>query len=189
MLLKGPVVKRSAAAFGRSAVPADFAHKKGEEKKKTTETVEPHKSSLGLDANMMALLCYLATLILSFIPFIKYIAWAAPLVIFFLEKNSSFVKFHALQAFMINIINAVLGFILYLIMMASISSMVYGLYYRAGYGAGYIFASTLSWIIFAVIGIFGIVAMIKAYKYAEYKIPVIGNLAMKFRTMGGGTGA
>lgn len=156
---------------------------------KTNQTVEPHKSSLGLDANLMALLCYLATLIISLIPFLKYIAWAAPLVIFFLEKNSSFVKFHALQSFMINIVNGVLSFIFYLIMMASVRTMAYGLFVGGGYGAGYLIASTLSWIVFTVIGILGIVAMIKAFKYIEYQLPVIGKIAMKYRDKGGNIGS
>ena len=48
--------------------------------------VEPHKSSIGnLDANVMALLAYLATGILMYIPYIKYVAWLA--LVFFLKTK------------------------------------------------------------------------------------------------------
>lgn len=71
-------------------------------------TYQPHRSSLGgLDANIMALLCYLVTFVGGLIPVVKYVAWLLPLVIVFLEKESGLVKFHAMQAFVLNLISFV----------------------------------------------------------------------------------
>ena len=70
--------------------------------------VNPHRSSLGMDAHVMALLCYLAAFVLAWIPYIQYVAPLAPLIIFFIEKESPFVKFHAIQAFILVLINWVL---------------------------------------------------------------------------------
>ena len=71
-------------------------------------TYQPHRSSLGgLDANIMAVLCYLVTFVGGLIPVVKYVAWLLPLVIVFLEKESGLVKFHAMQAFVLNLISFV----------------------------------------------------------------------------------
>ncbi len=48
--------------------------------------VNPHRSSLGMDANVMALLCYIGAFVLSWIPVIQWVAPAAPLVIFFINR-------------------------------------------------------------------------------------------------------
>ena len=76
----------------------------------------PHKSSLGgLDANLMALLCYVAAFVIGLIPGIRYVAFLAPLALYFLEKGSRFVKFHAMQAFMLQLLYMLLNLILSLI--------------------------------------------------------------------------
>lgn len=131
--------------------------------------VQPHKSSLGnLDANVMALLAYLASAILGWIPGISYVAWLAPLVLFFLEKQSSFVKFHAMQAFLIGLVGMLLGLIV---------SLIVGLMFVANPWATIGIAGTLGFIVSLAILVFEIIALVKAYKYEEYKLPLLGNLA------------
>jgi uncharacterized membrane protein len=146
--------------------------------------VNPHRSSLGMDANTMALLCYLAAFILSWIPVIKYIAWAAPLVIFYMEKESPFVKFHAMQAFILEAVNWAFAVVLGIIITASARSYVYSFYGTTRSGGAFVFFSALLIIISIIITIFAIIAMVKAQGYFEYKIPVIGNLADKFSKKG-----
>lgn len=152
--------------------------------------VNPHRSSLGMDANVMALLCYLAAFILAWIPVIKYVAWAAPLVIFFVEKESPFVKFHAIQALILEAINWLLTIIVSIISgiiaaayYASASIYDYYYSYRASIG-GVVACSIIMAIIGIALTVFAIIAMVKAYGYYEYKIPVIGNLALKFSRKG-----
>lgn len=137
--------------------------------------VNPHRSSLGMDANVMALICYLAAFVLAWIPIVQYVAWAAPLVIFFIEKESPFVKFHAIQALILEAISWVFTVIFGIIIAASWRSYVYG-YGLAGVGI----LGVLGTIISIIITVFAIIAMVKAYGYFEYKIPVVGNLAEKF---------
>ncbi len=147
--------------------------------------VNPHKSSLGMDANVLALLCYIAAFVLAWIPLLKFLAWGAPLVIFLIEKDSPFVKFHAMQAFLINVLNSVLGLIFYIIQRIAISAFIYSALYYGSYGVGYWVASILSWIVFAVVTVFAIIGCVKAGQYFEYKIPGIGDLAMKFSRKNG----
>ncbi len=149
--------------------------------------VNPHRSSLGMDANIMALLCYLAAFVLGWIPIIQYIAFAAPLVIFFLEKESPFVKFHAMQAFILQAINLVF-MIIFGIIIAVINAAYYASgNYLANFGAaagGALIFTVLLGIVGIVLTIFAIIALVKAQGYYEYKIPVVGNLAEKFSKKG-----
>jgi uncharacterized membrane protein len=145
--------------------------------------VNPHKSSLGLDANVLALLAYIATFVLLWIPVIKWVAWAAPLVVFILEKGSPFVKYHAMQAMILAVINLLFSLIITIIIAAATASI----YTFSGAYASLGIISALT-IIMAIIGIvltvFAIIAAVKAYGYVEYKIPLIGKLAAKFAYKG-----
>lgn len=146
--------------------------------------VEPHKSSLGLDANMLALLCYISAFALSWIPVVKYVAWIAPLIIFFVEKDSAFVKFHAMQSFILEVIvwifTVVISIIITIIwsMYASTSYYDYTSLSAAAGLAGIL--STILIVIGIVVTVFAIIAMFKAYSYNEYKIPLVGALAEKW---------
>lgn len=97
----------------------------------------PHKSSLGgLDANLMALLCYVAAFVIGLIPGIRYVAFLAPLVLYFLEKNSRFVKFHAMQAFILELLYMLLGLILSLIGTAVVAGSATSLLTGSAVGLG-----------------------------------------------------
>ena len=146
------------------------------------KTYEPHKSSIGgMDANIMALLAYLVALILNFIPGAHWFTWLVPLIIFFLEKDSMLVKFHAAQAFVLGAIGAIIYIILDIISTAvawsSVSSLLTGSW---GFVGGLWAVAVIGTIIGIIIAIFEILAMINAYKYKEYSIPFIGGLAEKF---------
>jgi uncharacterized membrane protein len=127
--------------------------------------VNPHKSSTGMDANTLALLSYIAAFIISFIPFLKWVAWAAPLVIFLIEKNSPFVKFHAMQALLLEAVGWVCG-------------VVFGILAAIGILSGLFI--TLSWLVSVALLVCAIVAMVKAHGYYEFKLPVVGDLALNF---------
>lgn len=153
---------------------------------------EPHKSSIGnVDANLIAAGCYGAAVILSFIPFASWIAWAAPLVVYFLEKKSVLVKFHAVQALVLNAIGSVLFLVLFIV-----RKIVYSAIYPNNYDWNSLFnndyyrdiktAATVStifvivtYIIALALAALQIIAALKAYKYTEFKIPVVGGIASK----------
>ncbi|HHT96966.1 MAG TPA: DUF4870 domain-containing protein [Clostridiales bacterium] len=142
---------------------------------------DPHKSSLGgMDANTMALLCYLATAIISFIPVVKNVSWLAPLLIFFLEKESFFVRFHAMQAFALNLIGSIVGLIMLFVLTAmAVTATVNPLGVLAGAGIVGFIGLAISIIIL----VFSIMAMVNANKYILYKIPVVGKLSDKLIAM------
>lgn len=103
------------------------------------------KSSLGMEENIAALLSY----VLGFI---------TGIIFFVLEKESKFVKFHAMQSIMFSVGLMILSYILR-------------------------FIPIIGWILSLLIGplslVLWIILLIKAYKYEYFKLPVIGDLAEK----------
>ena len=140
---------------------------------------EPHKSSIGnIDANVMALIAYGAAIIVIFIPGIKIVAWLAPIVIYILEKESSFVKFHAMQAFLINIVGIIFNTIILMIIGGSIGLMFFRTFSYGALGT-IILSAIITGIVAIVITIFEVISMVKCYQYKEYEIPLIGRLSRK----------
>ncbi len=101
------------------------------------------KSSTGLDANVAGLLCYL-------------VGWISGLVFFLIEKESRFVRFHAMQSILMSgslmIISWVLGQIPFV---------------------GWIISILLALVQLAL----WITLMFKAFKGEWFKLPVIGDIA------------
>jgi len=104
------------------------------------------KSSTGLEENIAGLLCYVA-------------GWVTGLIFFLIEKDSKFVKFHAMQS----IVTFVALFIIYIVLS---------------------FIPFIGGMIAVVVGLLmlvvWIVLMIKAYQGVKYKLPVVGDLAEKW---------
>jgi len=142
------------------------------------KTVEPHKSSIGnMDANVMALVTYIAAIFVGFIPVLRYGAWLVPLVLYYMEKESDFVKFHAIQSLVLNIAGAVLGFFVSVVVGSIISASI-----TTPYTAYAVFGLTgiiglVTTVISIIIFIFAILAMVNAYKYKQYRIPFAGKAA------------
>lgn len=103
------------------------------------------KTSLGLDPNVAGLLCYL-------------FGWISGIIIFILEKENKFVRFHALQ-----------------------SIIVFGFLTIAGtvLGAWPFFGKLLEAGIGIITLVFWIVLMVKAYQGEKYKMPLAGDFAEK----------
>ncbi len=101
------------------------------------------KSSTGMQANVAGLLAYVLGLI-------------SGLIFFLIEKESKFVKFHAMQAMLFSAALFVLGFVLAFIPII-------------GLAAGILLnlAGLVLWI----------VCMVKAYQGDWFKLPVIGDVA------------
>lgn len=103
-------------------------------------------SSTGLDENVAGLLCYLGVFVTG-------------IIFLFLEKKSSFVRFHAMQS-------TVLFLILWLgSMIINIIPIVGGL------------ISSLIWVLSVV---FWILLMIKAYQKEKIEVPIIKDLVKSF---------
>lgn len=142
------------------------------------ETYGPHQCSIiETDANIIALLAYFSSIIAILIPIISLVAFFAPLLIYGFEKNSTFVKFHAMQSFLLNAASTVIIIICAIIVGACFI-------YIASINP-YVNMSPLALMIVvivvtrAVIFILRIVAAVNAYKYHEYHLPIIGSWAAR----------
>ncbi len=115
------------------------------------------KSSTGLDANLAALLSYL-------------FGWVGGLIFYLIEKDSRFVRFHAMQSILLNV--AVVVVVIALMIINTIIAFISGT-------LAFLFG--LLWIVI-MLAIFGIaiLCMIKAFQGQEFKLPVIGDMAAKF---------
>ena len=103
------------------------------------------KSSTGLEANVAGLLCYV-------------LGWVSGLVFILIERESKFVRFHALQS-------------IYVFGILNIAGIILSWIPFAGW-----FLSSVIWILWFVLWI---ILMIKAYQGKMYKLPWSGNLAEK----------
>lgn len=101
------------------------------------------KTSLGIDDNLAGMLCYA-------------LGWVTGIVFLVVEKESKYVRFHAVQAIAtflpLMIVAWVLAFIPFIGMVVS----------------------ALLWILAVVLWL---ILMIKAYQGERYKLPVVGDLA------------
>ncbi len=144
--------------------------------KNMKEEIKKHQSSIAnVDANIMALLTYIGGAILAFVPGLKFFSWAVPLVIYFLEKKSDFVKKHAVQSISLNIVSSIFMFIIVIVLGGIISSFSNPYYYGSGL-AGLALVGLLSTILGIVVLIVVIIASVKAYNYKSYTIPLLGKL-------------
>jgi uncharacterized membrane protein len=123
------------------------------------------KSSTGLDENIASLLSYV-------------FGWVSGLIFFLIEKDSRLVRFHAMQSLLFNILVAVVGIALWIVLfvvfmiVAQISGTL---------------ATLLSLVSILVWGVFllgiragFILCLVKAFQGQYFKLPVIGNFAEKF---------
>ena len=137
----------------------------------------PHRSSIGqLNANSVAALCYGITLILFFIRGFQFCAWLLPLAVYILEKESAFVKFHAFQAFLLNISSAVIKLLIRIVWRTTHTA--YSFFLIRFMGTGLTLAlNILGSVISILVIIFAIIGLAKSSKYEYYKIPIIGEIS------------
>ncbi len=136
----------------------------------------PHKSSLfDLDANIAALLIYLFSMLIGFISdSLSSIAWIIPLIAFIMEKESSFVVFHAANALTFYLIKAILYFFTIFLSFGTVltTSVLNFDLFRIVFMALIFVLLVANFAIFIIT----IISMIKAYNYQEINIPVINKI-------------
>jgi len=124
------------------------------------------KTSLGLESNVGAMLCYIAN-------FACCIGLILAIVFLFTERENRFVKFHALQSLFLAI--AQIALCLVMGILTTILGIVLGMIHL-----GFL-AFFLNWglglILFVIFAIVWILAGIKAYGGQWYKLPLVGNFA------------
>ena len=145
-----------------------------------TIDIQPHKSSLGMDANIAVLVIYAAMIIIKWfpIPFIGYLAWGVPLVFFILEKESKFVKSLAIQALVLGIVMAIVEIVFDIIYWIITPKTVVGAF--AFLGGGFILTGIVAFINFIIgvaLSLILIYIVFKAYKYKQVELPVLSPIA------------
>jgi len=124
------------------------------------------KTSLGLDSNVGAMLCYIAN-------FLCCLGVILSIVFLVTEKENRFVKFHALQALFLVAAQIVVG-----IIVSILGLLLNFAFDAAGVGILSFFVILgLRLILLLIFVIVWLVAGIKAYGGQWYKLPFIGDLA------------
>ncbi len=122
----------------------------------------PHQASFcALDANVLCLIMYLVAAIFRNSNNYSLLAWVVPVIILFVEKDSSFIKFHAAQILGLQVFWFIVGLVLGILAIPLIFFV--GLLILIGYV-----------IYFASIGLYLYLGYIAYTSYSTYQVPVIG---------------
>ena len=125
------------------------------------------KSTLGLDANITALL--------------GYIIWILALIALIMEKENRFVRFHAIQSLLYHAAIIVVVFALMIIgIFLGIAGAVAG---QAGGAIGGLFGGLIGliWMVVFLAYLVGLIyAAVQAYGGKWFKLPLVGNMADKW---------
>lgn len=126
------------------------------------------KSALGLDANVVAGLCYVAN-------FVCYLGVVLSIIVLVTDKNNKLARFHAAQSLLLIPLMIVLVFV-YLI--------GFGISAAIDSALGFPLFMILVWLIMAVVGlgifVMTILAAVKGFQGQVYKLPIIGGFADNF---------
>ena len=115
------------------------------------------KSSTGMEPKIAILLSYL-------------FSWLGGLIFFLMEKENKFVKWNALQALILGIIEVACIIVV---------SIILGLIPYIGW----FFFSWLGYVLAGVAWIFAIIAIIKGFSGKSYRIPLVSKLTDKYFKM------
>jgi len=110
------------------------------------------KTSLGIEENFEAALCYL-------------FVWFSGLFFYFVEDKNQFIRFHALQSILV---------FLPLMIFAWVFGGVFGF---LDYGPALEFLDWISWVFWVLVIVMWLVLMVKAYQMQRFKIPIVGDIA------------
>ena len=124
------------------------------------------KTSLGLDSNVGAMLCFIAN-------FVCCLGLVLAVVFLFTEKENRFVKFHAVQSLFLAGVQIVIGVIVGIL--GLILGMVLDMVHMAL--LAWFLVLGLRAILFLIFVAIWILAGIKAYGGQWYKLPLIGDQA------------
>ncbi len=126
------------------------------------------KSALGLDANLVALLCYIGNFVCS-------LGLILSIITVVTDKTNKLARFHAFQSILLSVFGLVLG-----VVYAIVGAVGGVIDQQIGF-------PVLSLGLLAIVAILGlalfigmIMAAIKGFQGQVFKLPIIGNMADKF---------
>jgi len=125
------------------------------------------KTSIGMDANLASMLCYLTMICCG-------LGIILSLVFFFMEKTSRLLRYHAMQALLYGGVWIVVGIAFRILMLIVNVALGDTLGFFGFWGL-----LLVRLFVALVLLIFLILAAIKAYQGQYYKLPIIGDVAWK----------
>jgi len=146
-----------------------------------TTYINQHRSSLGMDANVAVVVAFVATIVLGWISWISWIAWAVPLVVFFMEKESRFVKRQMIQLLCLAVIRAVVLIVIQVLIWILVPATIIG-GLASLLSGGLILAGLLtviSLLIGLAITVIEIYLVFMAYSRKQVELPVLWPLVEK----------
>ncbi|MFZ5974465.1 MAG: DUF4870 domain-containing protein [Bacillota bacterium] len=96
------------------------------------------------------------------------------LILFIIEKEDNYVRYHSMQSILLNVAEIIIGIVLWILTMIFANPYSLSTYLYGGWGFMAIL-STIIWLAWLAVTIF---CMMKAYKGAWFKLPIIGDIAM-----------
>jgi uncharacterized membrane protein len=112
------------------------------------------KTSLGLEENIEAALCYLGI-------------WITGIIFYFVEDIYKLIRFHAMQSILVFLPLSILGWIF---------GGFFGVFH---YGSEWYFLAWIGWLFWILVVILWLILMIKAFQGQKWKLPVVGDIAEK----------
>jgi uncharacterized membrane protein len=123
------------------------------------------KSALGLDANLVALLCYIGNFVCS-------LGLILSIITVVTDKTNKLARFHAFQSILLSVLGLVLG-----VVYAIVGAIGGAIDAQIGF-------PVLSLGLLAIVAIIGIglfigmiLAAVKGFQGQIYKLPIVGNMA------------
>ena len=144
--------------------------------------IQPHKSSLGMDANIVSLVIFTAMAVLSWIPYLQWVSWGVPLAfLLFLEKESKFVKSQSVTALVYGIIWTVIMLVLRIFFRIITPTTTAALLRYALEGGSnlWMYQIEIMNVVRAVFTLFAGYLAFMAFCYKQVKVPLISSIAAK----------
>src|SRR3954452_13042584 len=129
------------------------------------QNMSPVKSTFGLDANVVAGLCYVGNLVC-------YAGLILSIITLVTDKTNKLARFHAFQSIFLTV-----GLIVVMVLYFCAGIVGAILDNAIGYPIFSLLLTLLSIVLFLGILVAVIIAAIKAFQGQIYKLPVIGNMA------------
>lgn len=126
------------------------------------------KSVFDMDANLVALLCYLANLVC-------YLGLILSIITVIQDKDNKLARFHAFQSIFLTVVMVILAPV-YMIV-GFIGGMIDS---ALGFPVLTLLGVLIIGIIFLALFVFMVIAAIKGFGGQQYKIPIIGGFAEKY---------
>jgi len=152
-----------------------------------TTAITPHKSSLGVDANLLVAATLVVLAATWWIHNVRYFVWIIPLIVFFIEKESAFVKSQACMAAVLGVIRAAVDLLLIFLVRVIMPSTPRSLNAWMNLNTSStlrrydiaMFLYYASIFIAVVLTICVVLIALMAFLYRDIRLPLIGSLTDK----------